>query len=198
MSDLFTGTIAKASPLYGTYEPGAALLIAVEGEAIRHIDPPVLADWETLWEAFNESGQRIGHLGFYHTTAPWNTTRDVAYDGFTFICGAAPEASFNARIKLSARHALGGIGFGVYTFLADKYVAIHVMGSVVTPSPIPTPTPTPLPSPSPAPEPTPPPSPTPTPTPGGGIGDLFAGMPTWGWIALAGVAILLLMPRGKK
>lgn len=205
----FTGRIVSATPAYSTYEPGAAILLSVSGEAKFFTDGPQTDPWQTWWEAFDEKGSRIGFDARNHFIAFW-TREDAAVDTFMLNCGRAPSSSFNLRLKLSGKVAPWP-GMPLY-FIDDVYIPIHVAGSTVTPPPVPIPPPTPLPAPAPVPAPTPPPvlitpeppppyvPPTPTPAPTPTPVTVSAGPEfEWKWaLLLIPLALALLWEPGKK
>jgi len=208
MVDIFRGSITQADSLYSQYEPGSGIRLQVAGEVKYYPDGiPASGFWETLWEAFDEAGKRIGYDSRKHSIAPW-TKVDTGFDNFTLGCGLAPSSSFNLRLKLSARRPtiyMPIIGAGPYSFVADVYVPIPVIGSTVTPPPVPTPPPTTLPGPAPKPQPTPKPiapAPIVTPTPTPPTPPLIPGLPEikTEWLVpvlIAGAALLLLVPAKK-
>lgn len=204
MGDIFEGSITEATSLYSQYEPGSAIMVRVAGEVKLTTDYAYFGIWETLWEAFDETGKLLGRDSRKHSIAFW-TRIDTAFDAFELPCGAAPGSSFNMRIKLSARSKT----LMPFRFVDDLYVRVVVFGSSVNPPIIPIEPPTLYPAPAPKPAPTPKPiapaptpgypEPVPTPTPTPAPGDMMAGLQSK-WLVpglVIGAAVLLLLP-GKK
>lgn len=132
--------------------------------------------WMTTWRIYDNYSKLLWQGNRYHSIMPFNTS-DSATDSVEVTLDK--QAIYNVQL-------LAKLSSDPQKLVDEKRVDI-AQPPVVTPPPVP-------PSPS-----TPPVTPSlpdePVVTPPGGITPT---MPTWGWIAVAGVALLVLAPKGKK
>ena len=186
MLDWFEGSI-EARTQATIYNPRDNVAVIAHALTTFHSES-VWTDWQTRVLTYSEQGKILGSVYGYHTIAFWSSI-DYA-DEEKLINSGKFSHSQNVRVELAARVPAFQ---GTWQPVADVWIPVYIIGSDEEPAPVPE-----NPEgvyPAPVPEPTPiiTPNPTPTPTP-----EPF-NLPDWVLpVAVAGVALILLLPPKKK